>query len=568
MKFNRRHFCSALAMGSAGIVGGTVSAQSEVQITGSISSAVGAEIEGVELVFQHVDTNSVWRYTVPANGDIALSVSETGEFRVRAFDTAARNDNVPVVYSFGRTTVDDTGATVSYTLPQSYAVTIQCVDDEGNPVGDLPILLRAGGTGHQPGLLTTTDQGYVTFAESKATADPPELQLAGPTSVEVSANNSSQRLGMIEVTESADYEFEVSNPEQYTPEVTLIEANPAAGFEYPYFLYAPDRDETESELPLLVEPNNTGTSTDDFSEHRIASRELLTRRRTRTIADELTVPALVPVFPRPTSQPVDWTHYTHQLDVETLEIDSGPLERIDQQLINMIEHARTSLNERGYTVTDDGVLLNGFSASGTFADRFTVLHPDEILSVTAGGLNGMVLLPMEEIDGKELPYHVGLANIEDLIGQSPDLEELDATRQFLYMGGEDENDTLPYDDAWTDDDLKQLAREVYGDDMIEDRFPRCESLYQQAGIQATFKIYEGVGHTPRPAMEDIISFHEQTVAEYRESEEAESTDSATDENSDQQTSGSSAPGFGIGSGIAALGAAGYMLSQRLTDDSD
>ena len=568
MKFNRRHFCSTMAIGSTGIIGGTVSAQSEVQITGSITSAVGADIEGVELFFQHVDTNSFWRYTVPASGNIDLTVSETGPFRVRLFDTSTRNDSVPLVYSFGRTPVDDTSDSVNYTIPQSYDVTIQCVDKNGSPVADLPVVLRAGGTSHEHGLLTTSDQGYVTFAGTKEGSDRPELQLAGPTSVEVSKNDSRQRLGEIDVTESGEYEFEVSNPGQYTPKVELIEADPAAGFHYPYFLYTPDRNETESELPLLVEPNNTGTSTDDFSKHRVAARELLTRRRTRTIAGELTVPALVPVFPRPESQPVDWTHYTHHLDIDTLEIESGPLERIDKQLLNMIEHARTSLDERGYPVTDDGVLLNGFSASGTFADRFTVLYPNEILSVTAGGLNGMVLLPMEELDGKELPYHIGLANVEDLIRHSPDLEELDATRQFLYMGGEDESDTLPYDDAWTDDDLAQLAREVYGDDMIEDRFPRCESIYQQAEIQATFKVYDGVGHTPWPAMEDIISFHEQTVAEYRESEEAESNASATDGDSDQRTSGSSAFGFGIGSGITALGATGYMLRRRLTNDSE
>lgn len=353
-----------------------------------------------------------------------------------------------------------------------------------------------------------------------------------------------------------------------TPNLQLIEADSDTGFNYPYFLYTPSREETDSELPLLVEPNNTGTSTDDFSKHRTAARELLTERRTRRIADELTVPALVPVFPRPRSDPVDWSHYTHQLDVETLKIESGPLERIDKQLINMIEHARRSLTEQGYSVTDDGVLLNGFSASGTFADRFTVLHPDEVLSVTAGGLNGMTVLPTQEVDGIEVPYHIGLANIESILGSFPNLEELDSTRQFLYMGGDDENDTLPYDDAWTDDELANLAQEVYGEDMIEDRFPFCEEVYEETGIEATFKIYDGVGHTPRPAMDDIISFHEETVATYRESEEAGQSSSNSGEDTSQDRSSGSAPGFGIGSGITALGATGYILKRWLTEDAE
>ena len=78
MTFSRRRFCSALAISSTGIIGGTVSAQSEVHITGTITSAVGADIEGVELFYQQVNTNSFWKYTVPATGDIDLTVSETG----------------------------------------------------------------------------------------------------------------------------------------------------------------------------------------------------------------------------------------------------------------------------------------------------------------------------------------------------------------------------------------------------------------------------------------------------------------------------------------------------------
>lgn len=348
--------------------------------------------------------------------------------------------------------------------------------------------------------------------------------------------------------------------EDNSDEIELIDADEEAGFNYPYFLYTPDRDEHESELPLLVQPNNTGTSTDDFAEHREAARQRITNGTPRVLADELTVPAVVPVFPRPDSDPVDWSHYTHQLDDTTLSIDSGPLERIDLQLISVIEHARALLNEREYPVTDDGVLLNGFSAAGTFADRFTVLHPEEVLSVTAGGLNGMALLPVEEVDGRELRYHVGIGNVEQLIDKTPDLDELDDTRQFLYMGADDENDTIPFDDAWTDDDLRNLALDVYGEDMIEDRFPKSETVYEDAGIDATFEIYDGVGHNPRPAQEDIISFHAETVAAYRDTGDDETDETAAD---DTEETADEAPGLGVPSAIASLGGAGYLLKRRL-----
>lgn len=158
-----------------------------------------------------------------------------------------------------------------------------------------------------------------------------------------------------------------------TSEIEFVEADPDAGFNYPYYLYAPARREHDQELPLFVEPNNTGTSTDDFDEHRQRAEQLITEQMPNQLSDRLRVPALVPVFPRPREEPVDWRHYTHQLDDQTLAISSGDLERIDLQLLQMVEHARERLTDRGYPITDDGILMNGFSASGNFADRFTML---------------------------------------------------------------------------------------------------------------------------------------------------------------------------------------------------
>ena len=160
-------------------------------------------------------------------------------------------------------------------------------------------------------------------------------------------------------------------------DVTRVDADPDAGFEYPYFLYAPDIIEPETDRPVYVEPNNTGTSTDDFDEH-LAAAESRINGRAETLAESIEVPALVPAFPRPRDDPVDFTHYTHALDDTSMAIEDGPLERIDLQLLNMVEDAQERLADEGYPVSTEGLLLNGFSASGNFADRFTVLHPEEL----------------------------------------------------------------------------------------------------------------------------------------------------------------------------------------------
>lgn len=194
-----------------------------------------------------------------------------------------------------------------------------------------------------------------------------------------------------------------------------------------------------------------------------------------------------------------------------MRIEAGKLERVDRQLLAMVEHAQDYLADNGYPISTDSILLNGFSASGNFVDRFTVLHPEEVISVTAGGLNGMPILPLEEFEGRELPYHVGIADVEELMGEAVDLDALDETNQFLYMGGEDENDTIPFNDAWTDDELRQLALDVYGDDMIDERFPNSQRAYEAAGVDAQFRVYPAAGHTPRPAVEDIVAFHRRSI---------------------------------------------------------
>lgn len=291
---------------------------------------------------------------------------------------------------------------------------------------------------------------------------------------------------------------------------TLVESDPDAGFNYPYFLYAPAPGEARTPSPVLVEPTSSPRPSDDFDDHRSLASRRVEGGTGRRIADELGVPFLTPVFPRPVTEPVDWRHYVHSLDVETLRIEGPPLERVDRQLLSMVADARERLSNHGLEVTAE-FMLNGFSASGTFANRFAALHPEHLLSVTAGGINGMALLPRERARGHTLHYPVGVADLVELIGEPFDPDAFRDVNQFLYLGGDDDNDTIPYPDAWTDSSLARTALEVYGRDVHRDRFPYCQQVYQEAGAPAVFRIYEGVGHKPGPAEDDLVEFHRRSI---------------------------------------------------------
>jgi len=284
----------------------------------------------------------------------------------------------------------------------------------------------------------------------------------------------------------------------------LVLIQPADGFNYPYYLYTPPQIDRR-ERPILVEPNNTGISSDDFSKHREAARDAAKNGFSRGISDELGVPLLVPVFPRPESDPVSWRHYVHQLDTETMRIDNGPLERVDLQLVAMIEDAQERLSDD--VSVSDQVMLNVYSASAKFVNRFSLLHPELVTSVTAGGINGMVTLPIIEDKGHVLNYQIGVADLESITGEPFDLESFQDVDQYIYMGAEDENDTLPASDAWGKEQ-REIARDVYGEDMQDDRFPYCKSVYEDVGAFAEFRLYDGVGHTVTDEMyRDVVEFH-------------------------------------------------------------
>ena len=116
---------------------------------------------------------------------------------------------------------------------------------------------------------------------------------------------------------------------------------------------------------LLVEPNNTGVGSNFVSLDKNTKDSIETCSGS-SVARKLKIPLLMPVFPRPGG-----TLYTHALDRETLLIGEGDLKRIDLQLIAMIAHAQKLLRHNDVKVNEK-IFMNGFSASGTFTNRFTI----------------------------------------------------------------------------------------------------------------------------------------------------------------------------------------------------
>lgn len=286
-------------------------------------------------------------------------------------------------------------------------------------------------------------------------------------------------------------------------------ANGKKGYHYPYFLFLPEHMSPAEKLTLIVEPNNTGHVSDDFDDHLESAKDMIVNDGYlgKHLADQLHYPLVVPAFPRSEQ---DWKTYTHALDRDALNMKAGPLERIDLQLMAMVEDARSVLAELGYTVQDKFV-ITGFSASATFANRFTLIHPDKIQACAVGGLNGMLMLPLGQVGGTPLRYPLGTHDFYDLFGDSVKLDSLQQVPQFLFMGEEDDNDAVPYSDAY-DDDEREIIHAYFGKHMLPDRWDYCSRVYRANFSHVTITTYPKIGHTITDEMrDDVAQFVKKTV---------------------------------------------------------
>ncbi len=289
--------------------------------------------------------------------------------------------------------------------------------------------------------------------------------------------------------------------------IIRIDAKPNAGFNYAYYVFIPSGTLLNSRHFLLVEANNTGVNdTIEFHDQQ-AKLQALKNSSGSSVSKRLKMPFLVPVFPRSEK---DWQVYTHALDRDAMLIKSGETKRIDLQLIAMIEDANTTLSSLHISL-EKKICINGFSASGTFANRFTLIHPEIVAAVACGGINAISILPVSSIDDSRLNYPIGTNDFKAIFGTNPNLEAYKKIPQFIYMGGLDSNDAVLFDDAYSEEE-RQIIFKVLGKKMFPDRWGKCESIYSSNGINATYKLYPDIGHaTNRTMNSEIADFFKKNI---------------------------------------------------------
>lgn len=287
-----------------------------------------------------------------------------------------------------------------------------------------------------------------------------------------------------------------------------FEADPDAGFYWPYYLFIPDV--VTPGGAVLIEPNNDALWGAPFETHdywaAIRNEQLLI-----DYGRPLGTPVLTPVFPRPLVNGPDGNLYIHAMTRAAMLHEDPRYARPDRQLLAMLDDAQAKLAASGFEVSEDA-LFWGFSAAGDFVTRMTVLHPERVRGVAAGGVGGLPILPVTEFDGEMLRFPVGVGDMENITGRALQAGALRDTPVLLYQGGADENDSVrepPFTcDGFGSDSYSceqaHWVNETLGASTL-DRVPFVRDLY--AGFEMrdfNALVLPGVEHTTPPDMEARI----------------------------------------------------------------
>ncbi len=280
-----------------------------------------------------------------------------------------------------------------------------------------------------------------------------------------------------------------------------IKANPLKGFNFDYLLYLPKGLKIDKKTHLLVETNNTGGVNDTISFHeKRAIHAAAVSSVGNYVSKKLSIPLLVPIFPR---SETNWKIYTHALDRDTFLSQDKDIKKLDLQLIAMIDDAKNQLAIQKIKLHEKYFIV-GFSASGTFANRFSLLHPENIKATVSGGINAIPILPIATLKKVRLDYPLGIADIEEVTKKPLNLKEFKTLPKLLFMGALDTNDAVKYDDGYSDSERK-IVFDLMGEQLIPERWGFVENIYQENKVNAIFKTYPNMGHGTDLKINDEIT---------------------------------------------------------------
>ena len=317
--------------------------------------------------------------------------------------------------------------------------------------------------------------------------------------------------------------------------VVKIPAMPEKGFNWPYYLRIPSNQFKSSNLAskryLMIDMPNGGARDLDGIEKWVKRTLENGAQRSVGVAEELWTPIIIPAYPVANSfyevDGIPYMTYEHALDRETArlhlnyknpktknllvgayserDLDVKKFLNLDKQIIAMFDHAVEYLNKYGHNMETDKMFLNGYSATGTFTDRFTAFHPEKVKAIASGGTLDDMVLPLSSYKGKDLIFPIGTSDYKEITGKDFNLNKHNQVARLIFMGKDDDNNTVEhgYLDCYSDFE-RDLIIKLFGYDIL----PRAKALidvYGKSGGKGMFILDKETGHGMSRDMGDYIT---------------------------------------------------------------
>lgn len=214
-------------------------------------------------------------------------------------------------------------------------------------------------------------------------------------------------------------------------------------------------------------------------------------------------PILIPILP---SEGYDAPYY-QQLSVECFQDGKRP----DLDVLDAINSAKEIMKKQYGIKLNDKIFLNGYSSSGCFAQRFSLIHPEIVDTACIGGASGSIPIPSNDLE-----YPLGIKNYEKLFGKKFDKKEYKKITFDYYVGSleceskainrTNENGNLApkhdmsYFDKSVPKDIGEKYRKKFGQDMFE-RANNIITYLKNSGINISNTIIPNVAHNDKEASE-------------------------------------------------------------------
>lgn len=267
---------------------------------------------------------------------------------------------------------------------------------------------------------------------------------------------------------------------------------------FPYVLLFPNNLPEDSELIVNTLNSRSDETTDDRTGVLIQGAINISN----LLKMSVNAPIVCVFVPKTTNE--DEPYY-QQLSRECFTKPGIKYSQIDLIVRRTIEDAQQKIRNLTKKSISNKIVLNGYSTSGVFAQRFAFIHPDIVSKAIIGGAVGSI--PM--IDNR-IGYPIGTKDYKELFNKEFDVDTYRTIDFAYYVGSLEAQDNalrtlsdgtvvkrpmhdMSYLPKSVPQNIGEEQRNLYGEE-LNTRMSNCIKVYQENGCKIRCKIYIDATH--------------------------------------------------------------------------